>query len=124
MDGKSIHLSKTFDCTTTNPTIRQLFLYMLKISVTAERLPYCQHAEIPEEDKVLLSNGSVGSFVLALQGSSTGAVIQQASSKRCLEDRDNEGGEQEVPVLSSYLSLQGLDCLTQISLPNTLPGPA
>jgi len=124
VDGKSIHVSKTFECTTADPTIRQLFLYMLKVSVTAERLPCCQHAETPEDNKLVLSNGSVGSFVPALQGSSIAAVVQQASSKQYFEDRDDEGGELEVPCLTSYLSLHKFDCPTHMLLPNTLPGPA
>ncbi len=74
---------------------------MLKVSVTAKRLPYCQHAKSSEEDKLVLSSGSVSSFVPALQGSSIVAAVQQVSSKRCFEDRDNAAGEQEVPCLDS-----------------------
>ncbi len=89
VESKSIHLSETFDCSS---AVRGFFLYMLYAAVTAEPMPYGKHADTPDESKLVCSNGSIGTFVLALQGSSTATFRQQASSKRSFEDRE-DGGE-------------------------------
>ena len=91
VESKSIHLSKTFDCSS---AVRGLFLYMLHAAVTAEPMPCGKHADTPDESKLVRSNGSIGTFVPALPGTSTAAFRQQASSKRSFEDRE-DGGELE-----------------------------
>ena len=91
VESKSIHLSKTIDCSS---AVRGLFLYMLYAAVTAGPMPCGKHADTPDESKLVRSNGSIGTFVPALQGSSTAAFRQQASSKRSFEDRE-DGGELE-----------------------------
>ncbi|KAL0035950.1 hypothetical protein WJX77_008921 [Trebouxia sp. C0004] len=65
---------------------------MLHAAVTAHPMPCGKHADTPDESKLVRSHGSIGTFVLALQSSSTAAYRQQASCERSVEDRD-EGGE-------------------------------
>ncbi len=88
VESKSIHLSKTFDCSS---AVRGLFLYMLYAAVTAEPMPCGKHADTPDESKLVRSDGSFGTSVPALQGSSTAAFRQQASSKRSFEDKEDAG---------------------------------
>ena len=90
VESKSIFLSETFDC---NSAVRALFLYVLHAAVTADPMPCGKHADTPDENKLVCSDGSIGTFVPALHGSNTVAFGQQAS-KRSFEDRE-DGGEVE-----------------------------
>ena len=56
-------------------------------------MPCGKHDDTLDENKLVCSDGSIGTFVPALHGSSTVALGQQAS-KRSLEDRE-DGGELE-----------------------------
>ncbi len=114
VESKSIHLSETFDCSS---AVRGLFLYMLYAAVTAEPMPYGKHTDTPDESKLIPSDGSIGTLMPALQGSSTTAFCQQASSKRSFEDR-GDGGELKRADSTLRSSLRDIDPLTLMMLPN------
>lgn len=87
--------SKTSECTCADPTIRQLFLYLLDAAIKADPMPIGNHADSPEKGKLFLPSGSIGSFVPALQRRSQSSVAERASLKRSFKHRDDEGGESE-----------------------------
>jgi len=95
VDDKSISFSKTYECTSADPTIKQLFLYLLDAAIRADPMPVGDHADTAEEGKLVLPSECIGSFVPALQRRSQSSVAERASLKRSFEDRDDEGGESE-----------------------------
>jgi len=63
VDGKTVYFSEIIECTSEAVTVRQLYVYMLHLASQADPMPANQHPVTPEEDKMVHSNGSIGSFV-------------------------------------------------------------
>ncbi len=95
VEDKIVQFSETFECTSADMTVRQLYLYILYLASTANPMPSNQHPLTPEEGKLVCPDGRSGSFLPALERRIALSVSPQLPLKRPPEDPDDEAGRNQ-----------------------------